>query len=412
MIKILIKGLGRIRNAEIELKPFMVFTGDSGLGKSYTAFLVDHVHQCLAGKRTEAFVRERLQRISNEKNPRVDFAFTLGDLRSWMESDAERHLRYLTGNPQLRLNVGYDFGQTDETAYVFSFSENGDPNYCKLTFNGETYSYPKDYFNWPKLYAELLADELLVSVAEGVGVMNSVLLPPARAAFMGARNAKPAFESIGMYSDFIALLDTLHSATFYDTNEEDILRTVNLLCEGDLLTREGQTFLRLQDGRTEIPISAAASSSKELAAFCLLMLRAEKIDDYSILFEEPEAHVHPMKQNRVADAIVRCHRRGTLFQITTHSDYLLSRLNQLLRIGKLGQTDEARFNEFCAANHHDPDLYLLPEEVGAYFFREDIGGFVSIERQDATNGIPFTTFHDIVTQQELIDDQIETMMEG
>lgn len=412
MIKILINKLGRVRDAEIEVKPFMVFTGDSGLGKSYTAFLVDHVHQCLDGKRTEAFIRERLQLISNEKNPRVDFSFTLGDLRTWMESDVERHLRYLTGNQALQLSIGYELGQPDEMAFSFSFSENGDPNYCKLTFNGATNSYPKDYFNWPKLYAELLAGELRVSVAEGVGVMNSVLLPPARAAFMGARNAKPAFESIGMYSDFIALLDTLHSATLYDTDEEDILRTVNLLCEGDLVTREGQTFLRLQDGRTEIPISAAASSSKELAAFCLLMLRAEKIDNYSILFEEPEAHVHPMKQNRVADAIVRCRRRGTQFQITTHSDYLLSRLNQLLRIGKLGQTDEARFNEFCEANHHDPNLYLLPEEVGAYFFRERPGGLVSIERQDAADGIPFTTFHEIVTQQERVDDQIETMMEG
>lgn len=412
MIKILINQLGRVHNAEIEVKPFMVFTGDSGLGKSYTAFLVDHLHQCLYGKLTEAFIRERLQRISNEKNPRVDFSFTLGDLRSWMESDAKRHLRYLTGNQSLQMSIGYELGQPDEMVFSFSFSENGDPNYCKLTFNGQTSSYPKDYFNWPKLYAILLAGHLLVTVAKDVGTWNSVLLPPARAAFMGARNAKSAFESIGMYADFIALLDTLHGATLYDTDEEDILRTVNLLCEGDLLTREGQTFLRLPDGRTEIPISAAASSSKELAAFCLLMLRAEKIDDYSILFEEPEAHVHPMKQNRVADAIVRCRRRGTQFQITTHSDYLLSRFNQLLRIGKLGQTDEARFNAFCAANHHDPDLYLLPEEVGAYFFCEDVGGLVSIERQDTANGIPFTTFHDIVTQQERVDDQIETMMEG
>lgn len=412
MIRILINRLGRIRGAEIEVKPFMVFTGDSGLGKSYTAFLVDHVHQCIAGKRTEAFIRERLQLISNEKNPRVDFSFTLGDFRSWMEQDAERHLRYLTGNGALRLSVGYELGLPDDMEFRFSFSDNGDPAYCRYTFNGETNSYPKDFFDWPQLYAQSFSGALLVRVAEGIGVLNSVVLPPARAAFMGARNAKPAFESIGMYSDFIALLDTLHSATLYDTDEEDILRTANLLCEGDLLTREGQTFLRLPDGQTEIPISAAASSSKELAAFCLLMLRAEKIDDYSILFEEPEAHVHPMKQNRVADAIVRCRRRGTLFQITTHSDYLLSRLNQLLRLGKLGQTDEARFNEFCEANHHDPDLYLLPEEVGAYFFRERPGGLVSIERQDAADGIPFTTFHDIVTQQERVDDQIETMMEG
>lgn len=411
MIKIHIKQLGRIRDAVIELRPFMIFTGDSGLGKSYTAFLIDHVHQCIAGKCTELFIRERLMRITNEKNPRVDFSFILGDFRSWMAHDAERHLRYLTGNLALRLSVAYDFGLADDTEFNFSFRENGDPNYCKFTFNGQTNTYPKDYFNWTKLYADSLSDFLFTRVIEGMGVMNSVILPPARAAFMGARNAKSAFESIGMYADFISLLDELHGATYFDTNDVDILRAVRSLCEGDLITRDAQTFLRLPDGMTEIPISAAASSAKELAAFCMLMLKAKDMDLYSILFEEPEAHVHPMKQNRVADAIVRCRRRGTLFQITTHSDYILSRFNQLIRLGSLGKTDEARFDDFCAQSGHDRDLYLLPDEVGAYFFREGHDGVVRIDRQETAHGIPFTTFHDIVTQQEQVDDQIEMQTE-
>ena len=411
MIRILINRLGRIRGAEIEVKPFMVFTGDSGLGKSYTAFLVDHVHQCIAGKRTVKFIREHLQQITSEKNPRVDFAFTLGDFRSWMEQDAERHLRYLTGNGALRLSVGYELGLPDDMEFRFSFSDNGDPAYCRYTFNGETNSYPKDFFDWPKLYAQSFSGALLVRVAEGIGVLNSVVLPPARAAFMGARNAKEAFRSIGLYGDFIDLLDELHSAARTDTLDNDILRTVNLLCEGDLITREGQTLLRLHDGRTEIPISAAASSAKELAAFCLLMLRTDEIGDYSILFEEPEAHVHPMKQNRVADAIARCRRRGTLFQITTHSDYLLSRFNQLIRLGKMRQADKGRFESFCQGNDISSDLYLQPDEVAAYYFREGADGSVTIERQDVTSGIPFTSFRDIVTQQERVDDQIETMME-
>ncbi len=410
MIKILINQLGRIRNAEIELKPFMVFTGDSGLGKSYTAFLIDHVHQCIAGDCTDMFIRERLQRITSDKNPRADFAFTLGDFRAWMSHDAERHLRYLTGNMNLCLSVDYELGLADETTFTFSFSENGDPSYCIYTFNGETSSYPKDFFNWPKLYAESFSKFLIMRVVQNIGVFNSVILPPARAAFMGARNARSAFESIGMYANFISLVDDLHSAALFDTDDKGTLRAIRSLCEGDLLMHDGQTFLRLPDGKTEIPISAAASSAKELAAFCLLMLKANNIDEYSILFEEPEAHVHPTKQNRVADAIVRCRRRGTLFQITTHSDYLLSRFNQLIRLGQFGKSNEAGFNDYCVRNDHDPDLYLLADEVGAYFFRANADGTVSIVHQDATNGIPFTTFHDIVTQHERVDDDIETLM--
>ena len=161
-----------------------------------------------------------------------------------------------------------------------------------------------------------------------------------------------------------------------------------------------------------IPISAAASSVKELTPLLRLLQTAEYIDDYSILFEEPEAHVHPKNQDALADLIVSMLRRGALFQITTHSDYLLSRLNQLIRFGEMRQTDWQRFSTFCEKNHTPSDLYLFPKEVGAYFFSANADGSVSIERQDAANGIPFTTFCDIVTQQERVDDQIEMLMEG
>ena len=40
MIKILINKLGRIRNAEVVIKPFMVFTGDSGLGKRLSLLII------------------------------------------------------------------------------------------------------------------------------------------------------------------------------------------------------------------------------------------------------------------------------------------------------------------------------------------------------------------------------------
>ena len=87
------------------------------------------------------------------------------------------------------------------------------------------------------------------------------------------------------------------------------------------------------------------------------------------------------------------------------------RFNQLIRLGKTQQADNSRFDDFCKENQISPDLYLLPDEVAAYFFRANADGTVSIEYQDAAGGIPFTTFHDIVTQQEHVDDQIETMME-
>lgn len=43
-VKIYIKELGAIRDSELYVKPFMIFSGESGLGKSYAAFLVHYLY--------------------------------------------------------------------------------------------------------------------------------------------------------------------------------------------------------------------------------------------------------------------------------------------------------------------------------------------------------------------------------
>lgn len=230
---------------------------------------------------------------------------------------------------------------------------------------------------------------------------------------MGSKNATDSFESIGMYKGkLIPLLDRLSNAPEHRSADNTLFHdAIQKLTGGELTVREGQIYLSMAGGQVVIPISAAASSVKELAPLLRLLQTADYLDDYSILFEEPEAHVHPKNQDVLADLVASLCRRGMHFQITTHSDYFLSRLNQLIRFGKMRQANTEHFNNICKQSQIPDDLYLLPDEVGAYFFHANADGTVNIEHQDAANGIPFTTFHEIVTQQERVDDQIETMME-
>ena len=181
------------------------------------------------------------------------------------------------------------------------------------------------------------------------------------------------------------------------------------LINGELELREGQTFLRLSSGKS-IPISAAASSVKELAPLLLLLQKELKLSGYSLLFEEPEAHVHPKNQDLVADLIARCLNRGVQFQITTHSDFILGRFNQLIRLGNLRREKPEKFKSYCKDNQESENLYLDYEQMGAYYFMVQ-GNSVIIQQQDIRNGIPFTTFHEIINRQERVDDLIEQYME-
>lgn len=69
-----------------------------------------------------------------------------------------------------------------------------------------------------------------------------------------------------------------------------------------------------------------------------------------------------------------------------------------------------RFKQFCKENKQNENFYLDNARIGAYYFKEQ-GGKVVVERQDIANGIPFTTFHEIVDRQEQMDDLIEQYME-
>ena len=406
MIKIHINQLGRIRDAEIELKPFMVFTGDSGLGKSYTAFLIDHVHNVIASDRVKFFVRECMKSMS-KGNQNQGFSFNFGSLREWMRSDVSQYLGYLLGNDAFTCDVEYIFDLPDDT--VFEISVEYVANYVRLSIGTKNVFFPKEYEDWEDMYRTTINASLCVKLLHRQD-LKPILLPPARAAFMGTKNV----ESIGMYKGkLIPLLDRLSNAPEHRSADSRLFHdAIQRLTGGELTVRDGQLFLSLHAGQTFIPISAAASSVKELAPLLRLIQTAEYLNDYSILFEEPEAHVHPKNQDVLADLVASLVRRSMQFQITTHSDYLLSRFNQLIRFGKMCQANKSHFNKFCNANQISPDLYLLPDEVGAYYFRANSDGSVSIDHQDAADGIPFTTFHDIVTQQERVDDQIETMMEG
>ena len=59
-IKIQINRLGAVCNSVVELKPLMIFSGESGMGKSYVAILVHYFYKVLTENRLQAFFSARV----------------------------------------------------------------------------------------------------------------------------------------------------------------------------------------------------------------------------------------------------------------------------------------------------------------------------------------------------------------
>ena len=114
-----------------------------------------------------------------------------------------------------------------------------------------------------------------------------------------------------------------------------------------------------------------SSMVSELAPLILFLKYRVNPGDLLIL-EEPESHLHPAAQRRLARGIVRLVNAGVRVLVTTHSDIFVSQINNLMRISfasKRWLREKGFAQEEC----------LNPDDLSAYQFdlADDADGMVT-----------------------------------
>lgn len=401
-IRIIIDKLGPITDSEIVFKPFMVFTGESGLGKSYTALLWYNLITSLTPMRLQEFITKKINGSVKE-----ELTFKFKDFRMWLNQNTAAFLGYLLGNNNFDCQVNYVFEIDDDIPVEMKRLHDEDASgFTRYSINGDIDVFPLDLED-NVLMMSFSLHGYLSELCFGKNYLRPLILPPARAAFMGANTTSP----IGMYRDFLAQLDDLKTPSrIISPDNQFFANYIAKLSDGEIVLENGSVFLQFESGE-KIPVSAAASSVKELMPF-LLMLQNGKIKQYnSLLFEEPEAHVHPKKQFLLMDMLARCCNKGMLIQMTTHSDYLLGRMNQLLVLGKIREKSMEAFEIFCKEHQFNKNLYLHTEQIGGYYFKRE-NDRVVIEEQDLSLGLPFNSFENTVKSQMELSADINDLAES
>lgn len=401
-IRIIIDKLGPITDSEIVFKPFMVFTGEAGLGKSYTALLWYNLITSLTPMRLQEFITKKINGSVKE-----ELTFKFKDFRMWLNQNTAAFLGYLLGNNNFDCQVNYVFEIDDDIPVEMKRLHDEDASgFTRYSINGDIDVFPLDLED-NVLMMSFSLHGYLSELCFGKNYLRPLILPPARAAFMGANTTSP----IGMYRDFLAQLDDLKTPSrIISPDNQFFVNYIAKLSDGEIVLENGSVFLQFESGE-KIPVSAAASSVKELMPF-LLMLQNGKIRQYnSLLFEEPEAHVHPKKQFLLMDMLARCCNKGMLIQMTTHSDYLLGRMNQLLVLGKIREKSMEAFEIFCKEHQFNKNLYLHTEQIGGYYFKRE-NDRVVIEEQDLSLGLPFNSFENTVKSQMELSADINDLAES
>ena len=140
---------------------------------------------------------------------------------------------------------------------------------------------------------------------------------------------------------------------------------------------------RPQESSQDIRLTRASSMVSELAPVVLFLRGAISRGDMLIV-EEPEAHLHPEAQTRMAGTLARLVRAGVRVVVTTHSDWLLMEIGNLIREGELSEMAGSGMAE------GSPPGSLRPSEVGVWLFGKDgTSGGSTVEeiRFDRSEGI-------------------------
>lgn len=405
-ITLKIQQLGAIRDSVVELSRVMLFSGESGLGKSYLAMLCHYFYALLLdSERLNRFIIDQGWNFNdmrpNFKGKGTALVFRKNELEKWMAQDAMRYLSYMLNHDLMQgnLHVVLPVSLSDQIPVQFEEElvgiQNNEEVYTKLTAFGITLRVKEESLGEESPFAFLLRVGLMEFLFDDfMALRNAYVFPPSRGPMM-TEDIRPL---TGLYEQFKNDLQQFSRIPPHPERvDKDLISLFQRVLEGSV-SRNLDTYQYSFRGQ-EIPISAAAASIREIAPLALLVERTD-ISRSVMMIEEPEAHLHPLKQRTMADITSVMCRGGATMQITTHSDYYLRRINELMLLYRLHQkcNNDDEFVDLCKQIPIDPRLELNPAFVSAYLLERQADGTSRAIRQSLDDGVPFASFSQAIEE--------------
>ena len=407
-IKLIINELGAIRKSSIEIKPLMVLSGESGLGKSYLAILVHYVYKFLTELRLQGFFLEKkwdYESLSQANSESGQISFNTSSVISWINKDVNEYMKTTIGNPQLKIDVKIELpieSRNLSLSYRTEMMGLVGKEELFLVFqldgiNSRAYRISADSKNigtvpWTFILQNYLCETILGNDA----INQTMALVPGRGGLLNIPLTiqDKVKEEDSIYKEFLKDWDIVRSMSPRKNNNEELLKTLRGINGGQIALDGDQNLVYKMELGQELPITAAASSVKELAPLDMLLSKYPA-NGLSILFEEPEAHLHPTKQISIADFIVQVVNAGAHVQITTHSDYFLRRINDRIILHKIKEINNEKYEQIINEYRYS-NLTINPSLISAYILLRNSDGSVEVKQQNAEEGIPYDTFYSVL----------------
>ena len=445
-VEISVKNFGPIAEATINLHPLTVFVGPSNTGKTYFSTLIyvlDGVftgHSKFPGRfkrlgipgfndllnQNWNAIRSILKKL-NTSNQSIKFSDLPPEIRASLESDLKdpestanelkrcfdlnsiTELIRLKNGQRSEMNISLEVKRENQRLWNFKLEGCESNLVARGSVNEDLMIYDKDslishshkeldiddLFFWASIELDRHREKRFYLPAARSGIMQSHRVIASSLVERATRGGLTPLE-IPTFSGIVAdFMQQLILYKEFEAPDEGMKHLADAL-ESDVL--DGQILMKPspsgypdflyqpQETGEEMRLTRVASMVSELAPVVLFLRGGIRAGD-TLIIEEPEAHLHPGAQTEIALTLVGLVRAGVRVVVTTHSDWLLKEIANLIRIGDLKRKNVQQVKKM------EPKHWLLPEEVGTWWFQKD--GIVKPIPFDPTEGIEPKDYEDV-----------------
>ena len=203
------------------------------------------------------------------------------------------------------------------------------------------------------------------------------------------RYSTPIKDGIDLMRD---VENVMKRKSFIQEEHPDIIKQFESALGGiGYKNKKDQIYITYKQGRKKVllPMHLASTSARSLFHFYMYIKHIAS-EGQLLIFDEPELNLHPKLQIQLTRTLAALSNAGLKILITTHSDYMVKEVNNLIMLSSDFDGKEIFLKKYKYCKNH----FLKKNKVAAYI--ADNQNFSKIEIDDL--GLQKTTFDETIEQ--------------
>ncbi|MCE2668386.1 MAG: AAA family ATPase [Microcystis sp.] len=406
-MKVKIKNLGILKQAEFSLGDFTIICGGNNTGKTYATYaLFGFLYTWRRLLTWPTFgLKEKINQLLSDGVISLDLQEYVQQCESILTTGCQRYVqqipevfaaneeRFKNVNFQIELNFDniqfqnkYERKISTATWEIISISKPENDPYLSITLLTET-----EKINLPVHFLEdIIYDSIqdiifsqffprpFIASAERTGAAifrkelnfarnrlleeiskNSNFNPRELLFNVSQDYALPVKKNV----DFTRQIETIVKKTsFIAENHPSILEDFADIIGGQyMITSNDELYYIPKGKKLRLSMDESSSAVRSLLDIGFYLRHEARIGDL-LMVDEPELHLHPENQRRIAKLFARLINIGIKVFITTHSDYIIKEINTLIMLNH----DQPHLKQIAAEEGYRQEELLSADQVKVY----------------------------------------------